>query len=342
MNMEDWKVQSTALAVIYRILEKGDDLVTIAQSGGPTLEPALVELASNGYLTREPNGPWVVTQQGKDLRGRMVGMYDQLLKFEIFGAVDVTRALTADECREDDPNAAMDNLLDPRFAESPNARDLRLAMIQYVTDVMAQDGKLQGAVNPYLIVFMQKLADGELQGPDFWVKLASGEFLTQVQLIVDSADKWQAMGSDLQESNMIAGLVYRAGLLEQRKRNGHTCSECGSYLAVYEDAAKEAGQPFNECPCGASFLPAPVVNGYQCPSCNHSISARDSSCRGCGAYVDFSRPAGTVTEETITTVDTYYTPVWGSYYGYTPYGYYNPYNPFVDAVALSLLCVTLW
>lgn len=342
MESNDWKVQATALAVIYRILEKGDDFISIAQAGGSTLEPALVEMATNGYIDRKPSGPWEVTQKGKDLRGKMVGMYDQLLKFEIFGAVDVTRALTPEESREDDPNAAMDNLLDPRFAEAPNARDLRLAMIQHITDTMAGTGQLHGTLNPYLIVFMQKLADGELATKDFWPTLASGKFFDQIQKIVDSADKWRDLGSDLQESAEIAALVYRAGLLEARKRNGHTCSECGSYLAVYEDAAKEAGQTLDQCPCGASFLPPPVPQGFACPACNATISRSDRSCRGCGAYVDFSLPAGTISDQTITTTETYYTPVWGSYYGYTPYGYYNPYDPFVDAMALSLLCCALW
>ena len=338
----DWKTQATALAVIYRVLEKGEDFISIAQAGGPALEPALVEMTVNGYIDRQPNQDWAVTQKGKDLRGKMVAMYDQLLKFEIFGAVDVTRALTPDECRDDDPNAAMDNLLDPRFAESPNARDLRLAMISFVTTVMKQENRIQGEINPYLIVFMQKLADGELAGADFWQKLGNGTFFGQIERIVDSADKWDRMGSDLQESSMIAGLVYRAGLLEQRKRNGHVCSECGSYLAVYEDAAKEAGQTLDACPCGASFKAPPVVNGFSCPACGSAISAKDRSCRGCGAFVDFSKPAGTVEETITTTTETYYTPVWGSYYGYTPYGYYNPYDPFVDALALSCLCIALW
>lgn len=340
---DDWKQQATALAIIYRILEKGEDLVAIAQQSA-ALEPAIRQMVDHGYLAHEPGGLWVVTQKGKDLRRQMVGMYDQLLKFEIFGAVDVTRALTPEESREDDPNSAMDNLGDPRFAESPNARDLRLAMIQFMTDAMKGAGQLKGSVDLYLVVFMQKLADGELQADGFWEKLSDGTFFGQIERIVDSADKWTSFGSSDQESSEVANLVYRAGMLEARKRGGCTCSECGSYLALYQDAAKEAGTPFDTCPCGASFNPPPTTPGYQCPNCQSAISSTDRSCQGCGALIDFSQPAGTVIDETITTTTTTYRPVtvWGGTYGYVPYGYYNPYDPFTNAVALSLLCLALW
>ncbi len=344
--MKDWQKNVTALSVIYMMLEKGKKLPLVLEGDDQFVEPILEQMHEAGLLAvAKKDDEWIVTDKGRALRTQMVGMYDQMSQFEIFGAVNIERQLTSEEEAPEDPGQVYDNALDPRFAEDPSSKDLRLGMIDFIGQYMAE--KLEGkAIDPYAVVFMQKLADKEFDVDHLWFDLRVGALFKQVEEIVDSAYKWRDAASTEDNARAAMAAIYTAGLLEQRKREGNTCSSCGFYLAVYELKAARENQTLTECPCGAKFVPPAAESGEQCPNCGAVIGPRQRKCRGCGARIDRSLPEGTVSEETVVREEVVCSSPWGydyDYYGYTPVvAYYDPWDPFVDLAAFSLLCFALW
>jgi predicted RNA-binding Zn-ribbon protein involved in translation (DUF1610 family) len=284
-------------------------------------------------------------------------MYDQLLKFEIFGAVN--QALSLTEEQSPDGVSVYDNLLDPRFAVTPQSEDLRLAMLEWFGDAAADplDGK---KVDLYQVVFMQRLRAGKYNGPYFWSDLRTGRVFEEIQKIVDSAVKWQQLGSTEDEASVAMNAIYTAGMTEQIKRDGDRCS-CGAYLGMYVFYATKEGKTLDACPsCEGSFnaLP-PAASGAveeECPNCGSTIKPRQRKCHGCRAIIDRGMTAGAVSTTTTVTEETtydygydYYNP-WGSSYmtyGYAPPPvlypgvYYDPFDPIASVVAFGLLCAIL-
>lgn len=364
-----WQQNIISLSVLYTILEQGRKIPLLLEGDDVFVAPILDDMNRKGLITpntaRDGQVPiglpkviadkqfWVVTKQGEELRGRMVAMYDQLLKFEIFAAVNQALQLTPEQ--SPDGIAPYDNLLDPRFIPSPASEDLRLAMLSWFAGA-AQD-QLQGKeLDPYQIVFMQRLRKGVYNNKDFWFNLRVGSIFKEIEEVVTSAVKWQQMSGNDDESSAAMNAIYTAGMTEQIKRDGQKCT-CGAFLGTYELAASKEGKTLDACPCcNASFIAqaaAPVATGGEmCPNCGGDILSWHRKCRGCGARIKRSLPAGTVREvTTVTEVEetSYYNPWGGSYvsYGYVAPAplyvgvYYDPWDPLLSIAAFSLCCALL-
>lgn len=344
----DWREEMLRLTVLYRMLECGDEIpVNTMGTDYSFIERTLEALHADGCLEISSNQElWIPTARGREFRDKMVEMFDHALKFEIFGQVRLERHLSEEE--SEDGALVFHQLYDPRF-QDPNpgeqgVEDMRLAMMSFLAHEMGQDAEWKANVSlpldPRRIVFLQKLSDGELRG-DIWFDLRLGTFFDKVDEIVDSAFKWTDLGDGASD---VMKDLYTAGMLEQRKRDGCECSGCGTPLAAFETDAKESGEELRECPnpdCRADFNPpGPDGDEYECPNCQTGVGTLDHLCRGCGAVLDFSRPPGTIVEETVVEEE----PVWSSCYGYdyVPYGYYSPYDPFYDMVGFACLCAVLW
>lgn len=360
-KLAPWQQNITSLAIIYAALEQGRKFPMLLEGDDVFLGPILDDMNRQGLI--EPSRSrqeWLVTEQGDGLRARMVGMYDQLLKFEVFGTVN--QALQLTEAQSPDGAAVFDDILDPRFTPSPESEDLRLAVLTWFA--LAAEEQLAGKqVDPYQVVFMQKLRAGHYNGQknqfksDFWFNLRLGTIYTEIQQIVDTAVKWTDMAGDVDSASAAMNAIYSAGMSEQVKRDGERCG-CGCYLGMYAYYAAKDGTTLDTCPsCKGSFNPPPPAGqaGESCPNCQHDILPRHRKCRGCGAKIDRSMAAGSVSEVTTETTyyetytTDYYSP-WGSSYmsyGYYPpaplyYGvYYDPYDPLLAVASFGLLCALL-
>lgn len=323
-----WKENIASLSILYAIKEQGKIVSVLLEGDDVFLEPILDSMSKKGLLDISPTNTYVVTKEGEALRGKMVAMYDQLLKFELFGAVNTTLSLTADQSPDGDGGSAVfDDILDPRFTESPDSEDLRLAMLDWYSQSAEEQLKGQ-AVDPYQVVFMQRLRAGYYKGDDFWFKLRAGVVYLEVQKIVDTAVKWQDLGKDINESSAVMNAIYTNGMSEQIKRAGDRC-ECGAYLGMFDYYAHKEGKTLDVCPnCDKSYSPPqpPPGAGESCPNCSSDIQPQWRKCHGCGAKIDRSMAAGSVEEVTTSTTytetvyDPYYSPWGGSYmsYGYYP------------------------
>ena len=354
-NRPAWQQDMIYMTVLYRILECDDRLhVVDVGEAHRFIENELAQMHAHELIETGAGESWQVTAKGEAFRDKMVAMYDQLLKFEIFGSVDLTRQLTTDEGNPDEDSGAVlqvfDDIHDPRFRPSPNARDMRLAMMTFLGERLTEAGEIPGAVNRHRLVFLQKLADGELRADEFWLAMYGGRFFRQIEEIVESHYTWQDVADEPDDAAWVMEQIYTAGMLEQRKREGHECSACNAPLAVFEANAAENSETLSQCPvCDASFAPPAPPPGeaeYECPNCGADVHAGQRNCRSCGAVIDFGLAAGTVVEETVE--ETYveesygYGPAWGGHYGYQPYGWYDPYDPFYDAVAFGVLCAVVF
>lgn len=358
-----WKQEMLWLTIAYRMLECGDS-IPLDTHGTPYafIEEDLAELHRREFIEiHDDQTSWRPTKRAELLRDRMVAMYDQVLKFEIFSDVNLGLELSADQ--SEDGMHVFDHLYDPRFlapdddadAERLGTEDMRLAMITYLGKCFAGSEAAQEElgsaggefkIDPHRVVFLQRLADGRLRDENIWFDLKLGTPFQEVEEIVSSAYRYTDVSDDPDEVDQVMQNIYTAGMLEARKREGYECTACEIPLAVFEMNAKEEGGTLTECPnpeCKASFSPPPGPAGeaeYGCPNCESSVYPSESYCRGCGARLDFSRPPGTIVEET--QEETYATGVWDGYYGYVPYGYYNPYDPFYDIAAFAVVAAVLW
>lgn len=354
----EWQAEMIRLTVLYLLVECRQTLPLIADRNTDVgfIENELAEMMALGLIDIKGEA-WVVTDKGREVLGKVVAMFDNLMKFEIFGGVRLMRSLTEDERLEDDSFQCRDHVYDPRFVgpkeEDPDATDMRLAMMTFLSEQMADE--IGGSIDPHRIVFLQKLASGRFKEKDFWFELRLGTFFKEVEVIVTSAYAWRdIVPGDEAQAVEVMRVLYTAGMLEQRKRDGSECSACHIPLAVFELGAQQNNQALTECPnpsCRADYNPpAPQGTAEACPACNADIYSSQRTCTGCGAIIDRRYRAGTVNEETVetTVVETVYDPYYNSwsygygYYGYTPYGYYDPWNPFVDVLAFGVVCAILW
>lgn len=358
-----WQQNIASLAIMYAIKEQGKIVSTLLQGDDTFLEPVLDLMSLKGLLDIGPSNTYVVTKEGEALRGKMVAMYDQLLKFELFGAINTTLDLTDDNSSvaEDGSRVLYDDQLDPRYIESPESVDLRLAMLDWFSQ--SAESKLDGkAVDPYQVVFMQRLRAGYYKGDDFWFKLRLGLIYTEVQQIVETATKWQDLGANVTESSNVMNAIYTAGMSEQIKRDGDRC-ECGAYLGMFDYYAHKEGKTLDVCPACDKSYTAPIrAEAEYCPNCNSDIQPRWRKCHGCGAKIDRSMAAGSVEEVTTSTTytetvyvpgaygyDPYYSPWGGSYmdYGYYPPAplyagiWYDPFDPIASVATFALCCALL-
>ena len=355
-----WRDEAVQLAILYRLLECKEKIPVYTEGTDFAFIESYLDRMHGRDLLRIDGQRWAVTKTGKATFGKLVEMYDQVIKFEIFSAVDLTRSLRPEECQtapEDAPEdekwraslMALDHIYDPRFRKTPDAEDLRLAMLTFLAETAQREGKLEAALDPHRVVLIQKLIDGFFKSQTFWSDLRT-KFLAEVDQIVEFAYRWRDIGKDEAEAAAVMEVLYRAGMLEARKRapGAKECSRCKIPLAVFALLAQEAGEPLDRCPnpdCGASFAPPPAIEpDYECPRCRAGIRRGQRYC-DCGARVDFSLPPGAV--ETVTTEQTEVVrEPWGCdtylVYDVVPYGYYSPWDPWADLVAFSVLCAVLW
>lgn len=350
-----WQREMFWLCILWRIVEHKDIIpVDVEGTQYSFLEDPLFRMSGEGLikLGGQYSDRWEATSDGIQALGKIVAVFDHALKFEIFGNVDIGMELP-DDVSEDGDNV-LDHVYDPRFdpeRDTDTTYDLRIAMMSYLSDRLVQAGKLNEVLDPHRVVFVQKLADGEFATDDFWTDLAMGTLHKQVAEVVSTAYMPGDLSDDDDEVNSIMEAIYTAGMLEQQKRDGNECSECGAVLALFEAEARAEGGRLEACPnpdCDGVFIPPPPEYKYDCPNCEHGIYGHERVCPGCGANINFSMPAGTVAETVEEHTETVYEDVydpWGygyGYYGYTPYGYYDPYDPFVDALAFGVVCAIIF
>ena len=342
---DNWKQEMEWAVVLYRMVECKDDKTfdVVGVDSTADVKGFIRDMRDHGLVRiRKDNVCWEPTEKGHEVLKTMVAMTDLAMRFEIFGSVDLTMALPPNAEDTERPGQVLPCAWDPRFREGSGTEDLRLAMFEWLNEYLSAelDGK---RLDPRRIVFLQKLGSCgfKSEGWHFWADLRLGTLFDHVQKIVDAAYKWTDMapGNPAEAKACMLGL-YEAGMAEQMKRRGQMCSHCGSALALYDQEAKEKGAPLSNCPaCGASFQkqkPARAEDEFECPKCHAGIRRRQRKCHGCGAKIDFSAPAGTITAETIEETVTEVVPGWGYAYEYEPFPYFYPYDPLVD---LAVFCV---
>lgn len=339
-----WRNTVTALAVLYEMLEKGTKFNTLFEGEDDKFaEPIINMMFDRDYVALD-GSDYVVTKHGRELRDRMVAMYNQALQFEVFGAVVIDAPLDPGMRREDNEALVCDDVDDPRFHDGPQAIDMRLAVMAYIVEQLKDRGRLNGDFNPYVLVFIQKLGEGALAADDFWFRLRSGDMFTEIEAIVDSAYRWRSMDPSSEENAANAMFnLYQAGMAQARKLQGDVCSNCELPLGMYAYYAERDGRKLDACPrCKHRFAPpsAGVPSGdYDCPKCGNTTLCRtDTSCGGCGAVINWRLPEGSVETGMQATDEVVYEPivVWDGYYGYTPY-YYDPIDPFLAGAACALV-----
>lgn len=383
-KLQKWQRDIVVLSVLYHMLEKGKRFDTRIEVEGRRdtafAQPYVDYMFKKGLL--EIKGiEYVVTQKGRDVMRQVVAMFDLSEKFAIFGDVDIDADLPPEICPEDPDNAGLvnDDAWDPRFKSENSSptqvfTDMRIPMMSFVTTEDQMKEKLGGkSIDLHRIVFAQKLKDGELATKDFWYHLRDGSFFAQIDHIVRNQTDWMKLGKPGEDPVAIMNTLYKAGMLEQLKRNGQMCSACKAPLGTFEMWSQRNDQKsLEECPCcSESFVSkqvastAPPVTITVCPDCGCVIAPNHRKCHGCGAHIRRSLPPGTVETETIEEIETvdevvtfvqtpygysyydpycygYADPFWSVSYGYEPpIVYLDPFNPVVDAFAFGVLCGVL-
>ena len=343
--MTDWKQEMIWLTILYRMFECKEKIPVIVNGTAyEFVEKELEELAAKELIgINTETAEYFPTADGEEVCKSLLGMYDQMLKFEVFSSVNLAQVLD-DEDTGDEGNIHP-QLYDTRFQKPSSiseqdelgTEDIRIAMMDFLATEMQSENPLSS----HRIVFLQMLSTGKLKNENIWFDLNIGTIFDEIDGIVSSAYQWKDMSDDEEEARQAMIAIYTAGMLEQRKRDGQECSECGAPLAIFEMWAKEDGKVLEDCPnpeCDCTFKPPPP--DYECPACDGGVTKGQAVC-SCGAILDFSLPPGTVQTETLEEVIES-EPVWSYNYGYVPYGYYDPYYPFVDAMAFGMMCAILW
>lgn len=333
----NWKSTALALAVIYAISERNEVYGMFMKEGDHRfLEDVLTEMFKQDLLdiVEDPKvgSRYELTDKGRELRDKMLGLYDQSLQFSVFATFTPDLDLPQEEQDPENPAQAHMGMYDRRFVESAQSIDFRLAMITFIGEMAKREGHTELDVDPHLIVFMQQLCDGLVDTPEGWTKLGDETVFRKIETIVRSAYKWQSFARN--EDDAIAGLqqVYTAGMQERLKRLGHECARCKTPLGAFEAEATHlhhCPNPNCEAPFNAERAPPSRHNQeLQCPRCSTKVHAFDDHCSGCHAVINTALPPGTV--EHSTTVVHQHAPhiAWDDYYGYEPV-YYNPYDPFL-------------
>ena len=279
-------------AVLYRICQH-DERLSVLTDGTPYafVDGLLQQLHNNGELAIL-DAYWVATDAGRTVLERQMSMYQRAEALEVFATVnlhyDVPRELLAD------PRSAvvLDEVYDPRFEESGDSVDLRIAMIAFLHQSGATNKEIIG-IDPHSLVFVQMLEDGLLDGDFSWFDLSLGTPQQEIEAIVDSAIKWTDVATSTKLAKQKMKLLFEAGKLETVRRQGYECSNCGAPLAVVEDRARRSGRDTDGCPACGAALSAPVTI-YECPNCGSDVDEDSAACRGCGARIDFNLPEGTI------------------------------------------------
>lgn len=342
VQQDGWKEGMTRVTVLYRMAECGDvfPLVNLDRDV-KWIEPTLTALLADGLLkTGKEN--WEITEKGREVLGKIQQMTDHALQFEIFGAVRLA-AEVPDELWDDEKDGqVLEHVDDPRFDEGDDAEDMRIAMLTFLGEHLKD--RIDGPVDPYQLVYLQKLGTGQLKSETFWTELGSGMIYDAIEEIVTSAYQWRWIADDVESAADCMLGLRTAGLLQLQKSEGDVCSNCEARLAfVFLDA--------DICPfCKHVFgEPEPEVQLFNCANCQAEMTENDSACPQCGTEVDWGLQEGqvseTTTEETVVEEEEVYDDFgmgWSCGYGYDPYGYYDPYDPYIDAVAFGCLAVALW
>lgn len=368
MPAKDWKQEMLWLTILYRVLECKDTIPIDTEGTKQSfIEDDLRAMHQEGLLEiAGDNTRWTVTKKGKEVRDKMVAIFDNCLKFEIFGDVSLARELSDDE--SEDGIHVFDHVYDPRF-EPPNSdrvreewgtEDMRIAMMTFLAETLKDTdaaeeygGSLD--IDPHRIVFMQRLTEGAFKDANIWFDLQLGKPFEDIEDVVKTAYRYTDVSEDPAEIDDVMQTIYTAGMLEQRKRDGLECAKCKIPLAIFEAHANADGEKLEHCPnpdCGHEFgeRPPPAMAArdggsgggpqeYECPACQSVIYAGQNACTGCGARVDFSLQAGTIHDETVTETtyvqDYGYSWGWGGYdayygygYGYDAFGGYYGYEPY--------------
>jgi hypothetical protein len=349
-DWEPWKREMAGLAVLYRLaIVKQEIPIATIGTDFTFIDPLLDEMYRKGLIDQQDQLCWTMTEKGAAVIRTAIQTYDHLLKFEIFAKVDLGRTLTDQEANPGSPNQVFDNIYDPRFGnpQAPDElgawEDMRLAVMTFLQETVENGAPIE----LHRVVFMQKLAAGQLWSPSFWGDLRLGTVFEEIEMIVDTTIKWREVADTVEDCALAMRTLYTAGMVEQRKRDGRECSNCGTPLAIYQAIANEAGQPLTGCPnpsCGSSFGSPPGDGGLECPRCHAALDPSQRIC-GCGAHLDYSLPPGTIHEKTVSDTVEEVVPAWGTYYDslFVPYGYYDPRAwTMADAVAFGVVCAVLW
>lgn len=344
--MTNWKQEMTWLTILYRMLECKENIpIIVSDTVYEFIEKELEEMAVKELVEVDTDkAEYFPTDNGKVVCKNLLGMYDQVLKFEVFSSVNLAQTLDTDDI--DEEGNIHPQLYDPRFQRPSSiseqdelgTEDIRIAMMDFLSTEMQTENPL----DPHRVVFLQMLSTGKLKGRDVWLSLDTGTVFDEVENIVSSAYQWEDASDNKEEARQTMIAIYTAGMLEQRKRDGQECSECGVPLAIFEMWAKEDGKTLEDCPnpeCHCTFKPTPP--DYECPACGAGVTKGQSMC-SCGAILDFSLPPGTIQTEITGEKIIDNESIWSYDYGYIPYGYYDPYDPFVDAMAFGMMCAILW
>lgn len=344
------------LAILCRIDRRQEELSVIPDTPDQQFVDDLVNKMNQEGLLHDPDGDGIglsLTDKGRRVMSQAVSMFDRTRQFQIFARV---KFVDLEEGTVNDEGELFDDLLDPRFGMpdepvSDNTIDLRLAMIAFQADDHP-DGPQE--YDPWVIVFLQNMFNGDFERPDFWQNLRVGRSWEQIRDAVRTAKTWQSMADDEDTAREVMRNLYKWGMKELQKREGEVCS-CGAYLAIFAadpecniDGRKiNVGGRLTHCPvCEKEFGDPPDQNIIgNCPRCQADIRRGQRVCT-CGAQIDASLPPGTiqqepdrVTEHTVTTYDTA-PAVWGhpyGYYGYTPIGYYDPWGYPADLFMTALI-----
>lgn len=244
------------LTLLYRLIEHKEKIPLVLDGTPYEFVDDILTLMQTKELIQvgKDKEHYEVSAKGNLLKAKLVEIYDEMLKFEMFGNVNLGLELPEEICA--DGELVYNDCYDPRFAipdseaeaETWGSEDMRLAVFHFMAH---QCGK---PLNAERAVFLNQLADGAFEGENIWFELKLGTPLSQIQDILKSAYKWQELSEDESEALAIAQTIYSAGLIETYKQDNRECEACQIPLAMFDLEAKDKGETLTRCPsedCGA-------------------------------------------------------------------------------------------
>jgi DNA-directed RNA polymerase subunit M/transcription elongation factor TFIIS len=331
-----WQARILAASILYLSLEQNVRFTSPLKSDERFLSHVLADMVKAGLMVNEA-GRYAVTDKGQRLMKTFIGAIDTIRQFNPCIAVDL-RELTPDEwISPERPAEVRWDIFDPRFVQvdNPDAVDMRLALIQW------SGNKIGKEIDPHEVVFLYRLGAGHYSNNDFYFHLLDGRIFKQIEETVAGSFKWQEMdqNGDPEVASRRMQALYTACQIENRKRDSFPCGNCGIPLAMFQDDAKQNGQPFTGCPsCGHQFAPPPP-DAFECPRCKSLLYPGDQVCSGCGSLVDLSLPLGaSQTDTTVTETPVVFT----RSYGYVSYGWVDPYDVLISAYMFDVFYDPYW